>query len=330
MARAKSSRLGDVGELRFLERLAKIRVPRRDVVVGIGDDCAVLRVGRRRLLVTTDALVEDVHFRWGWQNARDLGRRAFAVNASDVAAMGGQPRFAVLSITAPAAARALDLSGVIEGFAESARAAGCALVGGNLSKAQAWMISATIVGEASTVVLTRAGGRPGDYVYVTGVVGRAAYGREILLGRRRGARRAVRAFLEPRARLDAAKVFARTRAASAAIDVSDGLVADLGHLCRASKTGATIDVDRLPLPADVRRLPLAERLRLAMTGGEDYELLFTVPPSRARRLEQALERARVRATRIGTLDRARRIELRGIPRSLALRLGRGHDHFRDH
>jgi len=325
---ADSRSLGDVGEIRFLERLRKLRIPRRDVVVGIGDDCAVVRVGGRRLLVTTDALVEDVHFRWRWQSARDLGRRAFAVNASDIAAMAGKPRFAVLAIAAPAVARAVDLASVIDGFAASARAAGCALVGGNLSRAAVWMISVTLVGEASTVVLTRAGARPGDHLYVTGVLGAAAYGREILLGRRRGARRAVRAFLRPRARLDAAEVLARTRAASAAIDVSDGLAADLGNLCRASGTGAVIDAARLPLSPEVRRLPPSERVRLAASGGEDYEVLFTVPPRRARRLEEAMRAAGIRVTRIGALERGRRITFAGISHALASKL-RGHDHFRD-
>ena len=326
--RRRSRRLADLGEFGFLASLRKLRVPRAGVRIGIGDDCAVVAAGTAPVLVTTDALVEDVHFRWSWQTPRDLGRRAFAVNASDIAAMGGRPRYAVLSIAARAHAAAAALASVVLGFAEAARRCGCALVGGNLSKASSWMISATILGEAGRHLLTRAGGRAGDLVYVSGSLGTAAFGREILLGERRGPRRATAAFLRPRARLDVAEVLARSGAATAAIDVSDGLLADLGHLCRSSKRGAVIEADRLPTTAALRRLPLGERVRLAAAGGEDYELLFTVPPSRASRLESEARRRRVRVTRIGTLTRGTRIELRGIPGSLAANLARGHDHFR--
>ena len=321
-------RLADLGEFGFHAGLRKLRIPRAGVRLGIGDDCAVVAAGKTPVLVTTDALVEDVHFRWSWQTPRDLGRRAFAVNASDIAAMGGRPRYAVLSIAAPADADAAALANVVTGFAETARRCGCALVGGNLSKGSSWMISATILGEAGPRVLTRAGGRAGDLVYVSGSLGAAAFGREILLGKRRGARRATAAFLRPKARLDVAELLARSGAATAAIDVSDGLLADLGHLCRASKTGAVIDADRLPTTAALRRLPLGERIRLAAAGGEDYELLFTVSPPRASRLESGARRRRVRVTRIGRLTRGKRIELGGVPRSLAAKLSRGHDHFR--
>ena len=318
--------MSDVGEFAFLESLGRLRVASRDVLVGIGDDCAVVRAGDKRWLLTTDALVEDVHFRWKWQTPRLLGRRAFAVNASDIAAMAGTPRFAVLSIAVPARARVRDLRGVIVGFAGAAREVGSALVGGNLSSARQWMISVTLVGEATGPAVTRSGGRPGDVVYVTGTLGAAAFGREILLGRRRGPGSAVVPFLRPRARLDAAAVLAATRAATAAIDLSDGLLADLGHLCRASGVGASIDGESLPLSPVVRRLARNERLRLATSGGEDYELLFTVPPRRRARLEAAARAARVRVTAIGALTRDRGVRVVAAGASRAMRTG--HDHFR--
>jgi thiamine-monophosphate kinase len=319
--------LSEVGEIAFLAALRRLRVADRDVEVGIGDDCAVVRAGRGRWLLTTDALVEDVHFRWRWQSPRMLGRRAFAVNASDIAAMVGAPRFALLAIALPPRARVDDLWNLIAGFSTAAREADCALVGGNLSAAREWMISVTLVGEARGAAVTRSGGRPGDLVYVTGTLGDAAFGREILLGRRRGPRRALGAFLRPRARLDAAAVLARTRAASAAIDVSDGLLSDLGHLCSASGVGAAIESNCLPLSSDVRRLAPEERLRLALGGGEDYELLFTVPPKRRRRVENAAREARVAITAIGRLTRRRGITLSGVASAAALRRA-GHDHFR--
>jgi thiamine-monophosphate kinase len=320
-------RLSEVGEIAFLDGLRRLRVADRDVEVGIGDDCAVVRAGRGRWLLTTDALVEDVHFRWRWQTPRMLGRRAFAVNASDIAAMAGAPRFALLSIALPRGASVKDLWNVVAGFASAAREVDCALVGGNLSASREWMISVTLIGEASGVGVTRSGGRPGDLVYVTGTLGAAAFGREILLGRRRGPRRAIGAFLDPRARLDAAAVLARTRAATAAIDVSDGLLSDLRHLCKASGVGASIDADRLPLSNDVRRLAPQEHFRLALSGGEDYELLFTVSPRRRRELENAARAARVAVTAIGRLTRRRGIAVSGVTSASALRRA-GHDHFR--
>ena len=320
-------RLSEVGEIAFLDALRRLRVANRDVEVGIGDDCAVVRAGRGRWLLTTDALVEDVHFHWRWQTPRMLGRRAFAVNASDIAAMAGAPRFALLSIALPRRAPVNDLWNVVAGFSSAAREVDCALVGGNLSAAREWMISVTLVGEASGVAVTRWGGRPDDLVYVTGTLGAAAFGREILLGRRRGPRRALGAFLRPCARLDAAAVLARTRAATAAIDVSDGLISDLGHLCEASGVGAAVDADRLPLSADVRRLAPGDRLRLALSGGEDYELLFTVSPRRRRELENAAREARVAVTAIGRLTRRRGITVSGVASASALRHA-GHDHFR--
>jgi thiamine-monophosphate kinase len=321
--------LSEVGELAFLAALRRLRVANRDVEVGIGDDCAVVRAGRRRWLLTTDALVEDVHFRWRWQSPRTLGRRAFAVNASDIAAMAGTPRFALLSIALPRRAAANALRDVVAGFSAAARDVDSALVGGNLSAAREWMISVTLVGEASGAAVTRSGGRPDDLVYVTGTLGAAAFGREILLGRRRGPRRALGAFLRPRARLDAAAVLARTRAATAAIDVSDGLLSDLGHLCEASGVGAAVEGDRLPLSADLRRLDPEERLRLALSGGEDYELLFTVPPRRRRELENAALEAGVAVTAIGRLTRRRGITVSGAASASALPRA-GHDHFRAH
>src|SRR5436309_13751887 len=135
----RASRVSEIGEFGFLERLRSLRIPRRDVELGIGDDCAVVRAGRRRLLLTTDALVENVHFRWAWATPAGLGERSFVVNASDIAAMGGAPRFALLSIVAPSTARVERLEGIVRGFAVAARQSGCALVGGNLSAGPRWM-----------------------------------------------------------------------------------------------------------------------------------------------------------------------------------------------
>src|SRR5439155_7484805 len=178
------------------------------------------------------------------------------------------------------------------------------------------------------IPLRRSGARAGDHLYVSGLLGAAGLGREILLGRRRGSRRETLAFRRPRARLDVGEMLARTRAASAAIDLSDGLLSDLGHICRASRVGARIDSERLPFAPPLSRLAKEERLALALGGGEDYELLFTVPPRRVRRLEQAARGRSLVVPDIGRVTRERGVRLTGVSRRLAATFTGGLDHFR--
>ena len=318
-------RLGDVGEFGFIARLRGLPASRSDVEVGIGDDCAVVRVGGRRLLLTTDALVEGVHFRRSWDLPAGLGRRAFAVNASDIAAMGGRPRYALLSLAAPKTASAADLMAMVRGFVAAAAANGCILVGGNLAAASRWVISVTLIGEPCGAPLLRSGARVGDLVYVSGTLGGAAYAREILLGRRSGTRAETLPFRRPTARLALGAALARTRAASAAIDVSDGLLQDLRHVCEASGVGAVVEAHRLPYARGLRRLAPGKRLALAVAGGEDYELAFTVPRAHDDRLARLS--AGTPLTLIGSIVRGSKVRVTGADGSGAP-LARGFDHFR--
>jgi thiamine-monophosphate kinase len=318
-------RLSELGELGFLEGLRRLSPAGRDVELGIGDDCAIVRSGRRRLLLTTDALVEGVHFRWDWDGAAGHGRRAFAVNASDIAAMAGRPRFALLSLIVPRRASAADLRGLVRGFSAAARAGGCALVGGNLSAGPCWTVSVSLIGDAPNEPLRRDGARPGDLLYVSGRIGAAAYAREILLGRRRGRASETRAFRRPVPRLALGAALSRRGAASAAIDVSDGLLQDLAHVCRASGVAAIVDVQRIPYAPALRRLPARERRRLALQGGEDYELLFTVPPRSVRRVAA---RAGVDVTAIGRIVAGSGVRVREEDGTVLVADTRGFDHFR--
>jgi thiamine-monophosphate kinase len=323
--RGTGRRLSDVGEFGFLAGLAKLRTPRRGVELGIGDDCAIVRLGGSRILLTTDALIEGVHFRRRWDSAFGLGLRAFAVNASDLAAMGGAPRFALLSLGVPGVTRLAELEGLVRGFTAAARRSGCSLVGGNLSSSPRWMISVALIGEVDGAPLLRSGARVGDHLYVSGELGAAAFARDILLGRRRGAKHGRRtlAFRRPQARLDLGRMLARTGAASAAIDVSDGLLQDLGHLCGASGVGAVIETPSLPVAPPLRRLGEVERLALALGGGEDYELLFSVSPARAGRLRVR----RQPITRIGRIVEGSGVRLvDGEGRRVRV-AGAGFDHF---
>jgi len=325
---ARADTLATVGEFGFLDRLLPKLAGRRDVIVGPGDDCAVVRCGNRRLLITTDALVEDVHFRRDWLTPRQLGYRSLAVNLSDIAAMGGHPTFGVISVAAPGGTPAKELFAVHAGIEAGARAAGMAIVGGNVSRADCLFLSITVLGEARRRVLTRAGAHAGDELYVTGTLGDGALGvRQLQRGERRGA--AVQHYRQPRARLKMGQLLAEHDIASAMIDISDGLLQDLGHLTRASGVGAEIEVDALPYSPALRRLPQTEALGLALHGGDDYELLCAVPRRRVAALERLRRWFDCPLTRIGRcVPKRLGIELLGAGREVHVRPeGGGWDHF---
>jgi thiamine-monophosphate kinase len=278
-------RLRDRGEIALLEEIRRLVPARADVLVGPGDDAAVVR-GSARLLLTTDALVEGVHFRRAWLSARELGRRAFHVAASDVAAMGGRARAALLAVAAPADLAVADLRGIVVGVRDAAARAGAALAGGNLASARELALTVSVVGDAPTQPILRRGARPGDRIYVTGSLGGAAFGLRLLAGARRlrGGEPATRWWRRPTARLEAGRVLATAGIATAMIDLSDGLLVDADRLCRASACGAVLRVDRLPIASALRALPRHAAERCALGGGEDYELLFTVPARSTARL----------------------------------------------
>lgn len=329
---AGETRGEDLDEFALIDRLTAL-LPgvddRPEIVVGIGDDAAVLDVGGPDLLVaTTDAQVAGTHFRADWLAPEDVGWRALAVNASDVAAMGGRPHTALVSLVLPSGIEVAWLEGVYRGLAEAARAWGVAVVGGNVSRAAGRANGASAGGEAVyadpvaglvidlTVlgavdrghVLTRAGARPGDRVLVVGALGGAAAGRHLLAGDAPAAvvDQPVRAALvsrwrRPRARVAAARAIAATGLATSMIDVSDGFAADLGHVCDASGVGVRVAAARLPLATGVAQVATAMAggaqgrpgLPLALGGGEDYALVLTARPADVGALRAALADARL-------------------------------------
>jgi thiamine-monophosphate kinase len=316
--------LASLGEFGLLARLLPRLPQRRDVLLGPGDDCAVLRARGEALLFTIDALVDGVHFGRDWLSPDALGRKAFAVNASDIAAMGGRPRWCVTHIAAPPRTPAATVDAIARGVASAAAAAGASAVGGNLTRAAELSVTVALIGTAPARPLTRAGARPGDVLYVTGRLGDAALGVRQLRRSRRARSAAVARFRSPIARLQAGALLARRRLASAMIDISDGLLQDLGHLCRASRVGARVDLAALPCTAAVRRAGI----ELALNGGEDYELLFAVPPRRHAALRRAAAQLGCRVTRIGEIVHGvGEVEVVGTGADVADRLA-GHDHFR--
>ncbi|HTY17312.1 MAG TPA: thiamine-phosphate kinase [Myxococcota bacterium] len=309
-------RLRDLGEFGLIERIARAAA-RSGVgaVVGIGDDAAVLRLRTGEdAVLTTDALVEGVHFRWERESPRHLGARAMAAALSDLAAMGARPLGVTLALAAPPALPLVRVDGVVRGILDAARRFGAPLVGGNVTRASETSLTlAALGGVPRGRALTRDRARAGDRICVTGTLGEGG------LAVARGTTRSD----APQPRLAAGRALTRLRGVGGCIDVSDGLLADLGHLLRASRVGADLDVSKLPrargFDAACRRLGL-DPVRLAATGGEDYELVFTIRPGGP--TTAALRRGLgLRVTEIGRVT-ARR-GLRGVPTSI----GTGWVHF---
>lgn len=244
-----------------------------DVIVPVGDDAAVVRPGSGDIVLTTDALVEGAHFLRTSTTPRDLGAKAIAVNVSDVAAMGGSPRFALCALTLSDEVDAAWTMELLGGMREACDGYACTLVGGNLARGPEVTIAVTVTGEvAPGRAVTRSGARPGDRIVVTGELGSAAAGHRIQRLRRRwddADLSAIHHADRPVARVGEGQVLAR-HGATAMIDVSDGLTLDLSRICEASGVGAEFRI--ADLPAGPRALP-----QEVLGGGEDYELIATLP-----------------------------------------------------
>jgi thiamine-monophosphate kinase len=280
----------DLSEDELVEAIARVlSAPEPGVVIGIGDDAAVLEPAGGQLVFTTDLLVEGVHFERGSSSARDLGAKAVTVNVSDVAAMSASPRYAIAAVAVPPdveAAWVIELTG---GMREACAEYGLALVGGDTNRAELIVLSVAVVGEvAPGRAVTRSGARPRDRIVVTGSLGAAAGGLAISKAAPDEAasalsepwgRELAAAFARPVARVGEAQILARAGATSM-MDLSDGLALDLSRLCGASGVGARVTVATLPVAEALRRGAETlgiDALRLAVSGGEDYELLATMP-----------------------------------------------------
>jgi thiamine-monophosphate kinase len=286
--------------------LSHFDAPDTATMIPPGDDAAAVRpTPGHLLLATTDALVEDVHFRRKTWPAAALGHRALAVNLSDLAAMGARPRWALLALGLPGDVGTDWLDRVATGMAKGCREAGVSLVGGNVTGAAQVSFTLTLLGEARPDrVLRRSGARPGDVVFVSGTLGDAALGLESLKARRAMPRKLTdleRRHCRPTARVRLGCALAEARVASAAIDVSDGFIADLRHLLDASRVGAEIRLPDLPLSPAYRRATLGREdpLGPALYGGEDYELVFTAPQKRAAKIAEVARGARTAVRAVG-------------------------------
>jgi thiamine-monophosphate kinase len=305
-------------EFDLIERLCAKLPQGRRTILGVGDDCAVLAPARGRQVVTIDSMVEGIHFKLAWTNPEMLGARALTVNLSDVAAMGATPTACVINLAIREGLNAVFFGRLYAGLMQAARDAGVDIVGGNITRADQLSITITLLGEVGDRLMRRDRARVGDAIYVTGTLGDAALGLRILQGqvRARGESRKylIDRFLAPSARIAAGKKLARLDPAPAAIDISDGLWQDLGHILDRSNVGAEMEVDAIPLSSAYRAVN-GDNPELALRGGDDYELLFCMPP---RISDAALSRKiGVRVTRIGRVVAEKNLRLIDHGRAIA-------------
>ena len=312
-----------MAEFDLIERIRQRTPARADVVLGIGDDAALVQVpAGRQLVVCADTLNEGVHFPVGTA-AADIGWKALAVNLSDLAAMGAEPAWCTLSLSLPSPDAAW-LDGFLDGFLALAMQHGVALVGGDTTRGPL-SVSVTAHGFVEPGrALLRGGARAGEDLWVSGTLGDAAAALALL---EQGAPGALRARLDrPTPRVALGRVLPGL--ATAAVDVSDGLLADLGHVCRASGVGAEVELDRLPT-SDALRDPFAPEHRPALqaTGGDDYELCFTAPPDRADAIRAAADAAATPVTCVGRIVPGHAVTARGADGRPWVPARSGYEHF---
>jgi thiamine-monophosphate kinase len=298
--------ISSLGEFELIARLTSNLKERSDVKRGVGDDCAVLDIGGDRLLLATcDSLVEGSHFTFHLASPEQIGRKALAVNLSDIAAMGGEPRFALVSLILPSQLSLAVLDSVYAGIQQEAQRYSTMVVGGNIAgtgRSEQLVIDITLLGVVEHGrALLRSGARVGDLLCITGSPGDAAAGLHTLLHPAlpypQEALEYVRSCLRaPQPRVAEGRVLGQLgpEAVTAALDVSDGLSGDLGHLCECSNVGAAISLNQLPLSSAMRAIAIDAKknpLDWALHGGEDYELLFTVSPARVQDVVRAVPEA---------------------------------------
>ena len=337
-------KISDLGEFGLIEKIRKSSSPSSPaVVIGIGDDTAALRIAPATLLLaTTDMLIEGVHFDLSYTDFYSLGWKSAAVNLSDIAAMGGVPRFCLTSLGIPSRISVERISDFYRGFNALARTHKTILAGGDTCFSRnSLVISVTVLGEAKKrTVLTRSGARRGDKIFVTGTLGDSGAGLEILKsgvrdnkrekrdeGREtRDVKNLIQKHLRPAPRVAEGRKIALAGCASSMIDISDGLSSDLAHICGASGVGALLFSDAIPLSESLLKSSAQlskPPLHYALSGGEDYELLFTVPPEKIKKLHTL----GIALTEIGEVTRTRKmliVDVRGKRKPLK---ATGYNHF---
>ncbi len=337
-------RVRDIGEFGVIERLAAALPEEVRTVsgleVGIGDDAAVWQpTPGERVVVTTDSLIEGIHFRLDWTDWENLGHKMLAVNVSDLAAMGADPNLAVVAMGLNGDERIDELESLYRGLGALARRHGMTIAGGDLVRSpRGLVLHVTALGSSRRGrLLTRSGANVGDVIGVTGTLGASAAGLRLLelnandpRLRAATANRLIEAHLRPEPRVHQGAVLLE-HGATSAMDLSDGLLGDLPKILSASHVSAKIDERKIPVAAAVHALFPDEWLDFALRGGEDYELLFTAPPDSLSDIQRAMSETGVPASVIGEIVRLESdrpsIEIVGIDDRRRTEASGAFDHF---
>lgn len=331
--------LRDIGEFGFIDRIAPFGLLRHEgVIKGIGDDCAVISIGgEQHLLVTTDLFVEKVHFLMEWTTPEIVGAKVMTANISDIAACGGIPRDAFISIAIPEHLDLAWLDGFYRGMSHLAREFSVNLLGGDTTGSRSdLVVNIALTGLVpSSQVLFRHTAQPGDLIVITGPTGESAAGLEILLKGENvpniSAHELIRAHLEPRAHVREGRILAASSACTAAIDVSDGLSSDLGHICRESSVAAVVYEERLPMSEGLRQAAASlgkDPMEWVLNGGEDYVLLAAMSRDRLSVVAEKFRDQGLHLFPIGEFCEGSGMELMRADGSKSVLAPSGWDHFK--
>ena len=296
-------KVSEIGEFGLIARLSQMAQQTTDenqaawkqLINGIGDDAAAYFSNNEIQLATVDSLVQDVHFSFSYMAWRELGWKSIAVNLSDIAAMGGFPRYALVSLGLPGNTEVENVIDLYRGMFDIAGKFGVAIVGGDTVSAPFVFVSVTVIGSAGVKnrnMLRRSAAKPGDKIAVTNSLGASAAGLEMLKNnlkfKPKLAKQLSQAHLRPNPRINEGQLLV-DQGVMCGIDISDGLISDLAHICMESRVGALINVDLVPVAPAVKKCFGAHALELALTGGEDYELLFAASPLVMKRVIKAIQ-----------------------------------------
>ncbi len=274
----KNMEIEKIGEFELIKRIAK-KVGKGKAFIGIGDDAAVIKAGNELLLWTVDTMVEGDHFSLKWFTPKQIGMKAIEINASDIYSMGGKPTYALVTLVLPEKTKIGLIDGIYNGLLSTAKKHGIEIVGGNITHGKQLAIDLTLLGVTTKKkLLLRGNAKPGDYVCVTGNLGDSRAGLLCFLKNIPGFSKVKKKYLEPKAQPKKAKRILGK--ANAAIDVSDGLASEIRNICTQSRCGAVLYYEKIPVSSEAKKV--AEMLgldskELALFGGEDFELVFTVP-----------------------------------------------------
>lgn len=328
--------LEKIGEFGLIKRIRKwIKTSNPDIICGIGDDVAIVEMGKKVMMITTDILIEGIHFNMSWIDPYRLGKKSLAVNLSDIAAMGGIPKYFLISMGIPKRLPISFISLFYRSLRREARRFKMDLIGGNTSLSQKIVINICLIGEGDKEnIILRNGAKPGDDLYVSGTIGDSALGLRILQTKdlKDKPKTLIEKQLSPQPRIQLGQSLARNHLASAMIDISDGLLIDTKHILEESQVGARIWETLLPLSRQYRKWSSFyddNLYDMALRGGEDYELLFSAPRNLRDKILSLSLSLKIPITRIGEI----------LPKKEGLRIIRkdgkeylpnhlGYDHFR--